>query len=73
MAGNVKGKPTARGGAKKGAVKKTKPLSALYNASGDKIVRNNRFCPKCGTGTFMGKHKDRLVCGKCKYVEYTKN
>jgi len=62
----------AKGGAAKGA-KKGKPISALYTIAGDKITRNNRTCPKCGAGTFLGKHKDRLVCGKCKYVEYTKN
>lgn len=62
----------SKGGAAKGA-KKGKPLSSLYTLTGDKITRNNRMCPKCGPGTFLGKHKDRLVCGKCRYVEYTKN
>ena len=64
-------KPKAKGGAVK--KKKAKPLSSLYTITGDKIVRNNRSCPKCGTGTFLGKHKDRLVCGKCKYVEFVKS
>jgi len=50
--------------------KEGKKLSALYNISGDKIERKNRFCPKCGPGMFLGKHKDRLVCGQCKYVEF---
>jgi ubiquitin-small subunit ribosomal protein S27Ae len=68
-----------KGGPKKGAdkgkqqVKKEgKRLSALYNISGDSIERKNRNCPKCGPGTFLGKHKDRIVCGKCQYVEYVK-
>lgn len=47
-------------------------LSALYNISGDKAERKNKFCPKCGPGTFMGKHSNRVVCGKCRYVEYVK-
>lgn len=64
-------KPKAKGGAPKR--KKAKPLGSLYTITGDKIVRNNRSCPKCGTGTFLGKHKDRLVCGKCRYVEFVKN
>jgi len=73
-----KSKAPAKGGASKGGAaakggKKEKPLSALYTISGDKITRNNRMCPKCGQGTFLGRHKDRLVCGKCKYVEYVKN
>ena len=66
-----------KGGPKKGAdkgkqqVKKEgKRLSALYNISGDSIERKNRNCPKCGPGTFLGKHKDRIVCGKCQYVEF---
>lgn len=63
-------KPT---GAKGKAKKQGKKLSALYNATSDKIERKNRFCPKCGPGTFMGAHKDRVVCGKCAYVEYKKN
>ena len=29
----------------------------------------NKSCPKCGPGVFMAEHKDRLVCGACKYVE----
>ncbi|MBU0456995.1 MAG: 30S ribosomal protein S27ae [Nanoarchaeota archaeon] len=58
---------------KKGKVKKEgKKLGALYNVSGEKIERKNRFCPKCGPGMFMAKHKDRIVCGKCSYVEYSK-
>ena len=47
-----------------------KKLGELYDISGDKLERKNKNCPKCGKGVFMGKHKDRLVCGKCKYVEY---
>jgi ubiquitin-small subunit ribosomal protein S27Ae len=50
--------------------KEGKKLSALYNVSGDAIERKNRTCPKCGPGIFLGKHKDRLVCGKCFYVEF---
>jgi ubiquitin-small subunit ribosomal protein S27Ae len=56
---------------KKDVVKKEgKKLSALYNISGEGIERKNRTCPKCGPGVFLGKHKDRLVCGKCFYVEF---
>lgn len=67
-----------KGGAKKAPKKEAKQkvkkpgkkLGELYTVSGDKIERKNRSCPKCGKGIFMGKHKDRWVCGKCKYVEY---
>jgi len=29
----------------------------------------NRSCPKCGNGVFLAEHKDRRVCGRCRYVE----
>jgi ubiquitin-small subunit ribosomal protein S27Ae len=57
-------------GKKEKAKKEGKKLSALYEISGDEIKRKNRTCPKCGPGMFLGKHKDRIVCGKCQYVEY---
>ncbi len=28
-----------------------------------------RFCPKCGPGVHLAKHKDRWSCGKCGYME----
>ncbi|MBT4651638.1 30S ribosomal protein S27ae [Candidatus Woesearchaeota archaeon] len=49
--------------------KPSKRLGELYNISGDSIERKNKFCPKCGKGFFLAAHKDRSVCGKCKYVE----
>lgn len=61
--------------AKSAGVKKKKPgkkLSALYTISGEKAVRKNKFCPKCGAGTFLGLHSNRVVCGKCHYVEFGK-
>lgn len=49
-----------------------KPLQGwkLYQISGNKAERKNKFCPKCGVGTFMAAHKDRLYCGSCKYTEF---
>ncbi|MBI2576145.1 30S ribosomal protein S27ae [Candidatus Woesearchaeota archaeon] len=43
----------------------------LYETSGG-LKRKNRYCPKCGTGTFLGRHKDRLSCGTCHYTEFVK-
>lgn len=71
---------TKQSGAKKAETKgKTKKIkkagwkiNTLYNLAGDKIVRKNRFCPKCGPGMFLGAHADRAVCGHCGYVEYGK-
>ena len=70
----------AKGGAKnagkdknKGPVKKkARKLSSLYNISGNKLERKNRTCPKCGPGMFMGSHSNRMVCGKCSYVEFVR-
>jgi small subunit ribosomal protein S27Ae len=57
--------------------KKTKPKKPtqrwkLYQVTGNKLERKNKFCPKCGIGIFMAKHKDRFVCGNCNYVEFVK-
>jgi len=57
---------------KKDAKKTKKPaykIHNVYNVSGDKIESKNKTCPKCGSGVFMAKHKDRWTCGKCKYME----
>lgn len=52
--------------------KKKSPLqkSALYEIKDDKIERKNKICPRCGPGTFMADHGDRLSCGKCGYTEW---
>jgi small subunit ribosomal protein S27Ae len=44
----------------------------LYKLDNGKLVRERKFCPKCGPGTFMAEHKDRLTCGKCGYTEIKK-
>lgn len=41
----------------------------LYQVSGNKLERKNKSCPKCGAGTFLAMHKDRLTCGNCGYME----
>jgi len=28
-----------------------------------------RFCPRCGDGTIMAEHHNRVTCGKCNYSE----
>ena len=64
MAKEVKGKKSTQKVKKEG-----KKISSLYNISGDKIEKKNRTCPKCGPGMFLARHKDRVVCGQCRYVE----
>ncbi len=44
-------------------------VSKLYSIEGNKLVRKNPFCPKCGKGTFLSMHKNRKSCGKCGYSE----
>ena len=40
-------------------------VSSLYEVNGDKIVRKNPICPRCGNGVFMADHNNRYSCGKC--------
>ena len=56
---------------KAAAAKEKKPynINKVYEIKGDTLVRKNRFCPKCGPGTFLAMHKDRKTCGKCGYSE----
>ncbi|MFH1073309.1 MAG: 30S ribosomal protein S27ae [Nanoarchaeota archaeon] len=56
-------------GKKKRPKKKHQKLARVYKVSGNSIERKNKFCPKCGPGTFLGDHKDRWTCGKCNYME----
>ncbi|WP_406534773.1 30S ribosomal protein S27ae [Methanobrevibacter sp.] len=46
--------------------------SDLYEVDGDKLVRKNPICPRCGEGVFMADHGDRFACGKCGYTEMKK-
>lgn len=57
---------------KKGAAKPKaqKGIWQKYKVSGDKLEKTNTSCPKCGSGHFMGVHKNRTVCGGCGYTEF---
>jgi small subunit ribosomal protein S27Ae len=37
----------------------------MWTLEGDKVVRNRRACPKCGSAVFMAEHFDRFHCGQC--------
>jgi len=52
-----------------GKAKKVSQKWRHYEASGDKVDRKNKHCPKCGDGVFLAKHADRMSCGKCGYTE----
>ena len=34
-----------------------------------KPYKKGKACPRCGAGTRLAEHKDRLSCGKCGYME----
>ena len=56
---------------KKEKKKRNEPkIYKLYEIKDGKLVRKNKFCPRCGAGVFLAAHKDRLSCGKCGYTEY---
>ena len=42
----------------------------LYKLDGEYIERLRKECPKCGPGTYMAEHADRVSCGKCGYTEF---
>ena len=44
----------------------------LYSVEGNKLVRQRRFCPRCGPGVFLAEHADRYACGRCNYTEIKK-
>ena len=70
-------KPSSSIGAKKGKDKKgkktprkTKPSKKWTQYKDGK--KTGKFCPKCGPGIFMAKHKNRYACGRCHYTEYNR-
>ncbi|MEM0158484.1 MAG: 30S ribosomal protein S27ae [Thermoplasmataceae archaeon] len=44
----------------------------LYKIENNKLVRERRFCPRCGPGVFLAEHSDRYSCGRCGYTEIRK-
>lgn len=58
--------------AKKPKLKKTSQKWKMYEKKSGKVERTNKTCPKCSSGVFMAKHKDRWTCGTCHYTEFVK-
>ncbi len=44
----------------------------FYSIEGNKIERKRKECPRCLNATFMGEHKDRFTCGRCRFTEMKK-
>lgn len=49
---------------------KNKPTSKKWEHYAD--GKKDKTCPRCGPGTFLAIHKERVHCGKCGYTEFTK-
>jgi small subunit ribosomal protein S27Ae len=49
--------------------KKPNQVWKIYEKKGEAVERKNKTCPKCGPGYYMAKHKDRVTCGHCNYME----
>ncbi len=45
--------------------------SKFYEVKGNTAVRKNKPCPRCGQGTWLAAHKERLYCGRCHYTEFS--
>lgn len=58
---------------KEAAAPKAIKKSDAYKVNGDTLERTKPVCPKCGPGTFMAVHKDRVSCGRCGYTEFNKD
>jgi small subunit ribosomal protein S27Ae len=67
-----KRRPKERKGKMKRKPKKQYKLNKFYEIKEGKVARKSKFCPKCGDGTFLAEHKDRVYCGKCGYTEMKK-
>jgi ubiquitin-small subunit ribosomal protein S27Ae len=70
---------TQKGGAtkdKKGKKEHKNKLTSKkyshYKIEGEIAKKNKKFCPRCGPGTFLADHGNRVFCGKCHYTEYKK-
>ena len=43
-----------------------------YEVKEGSAVRKRDPCPRCGPGTFLSKHKNRLYCGRCGFAQFEK-
>ena len=66
----------AGGGEKKGKKVRTgrKHESSKVHTyfDGKEGKRLKTHCPRCGPGTWLSVHKNRLYCGRCGYTEFKK-
>ncbi len=41
----------------------------FYKVEGGKVIRLRESCPRCGSGTFLAKFKNRTWCGRCGWAQ----
>ena len=71
MAAPTSGSSKERKGKKPHKNKLTSKKYKHYEISGSSF-KKGKTCPRCGPGTFLAGHKDRLYCGRCHYTEFTR-
>ena len=69
MAAPVGGTEGKKKGKKPHVNKPTGKKYKHYTIEGEKL-KKKKTCPRCGQGTFLAVHKDRLYCCKCHYTEF---
>ena len=57
---------------RKGRKHENQKVYRFYKVAGANVARLKKHCPRCGPGTWLGTHKNRVVCGKCGYAESEK-
>lgn len=53
---------------RKGRKHESTKIYSFYILKGTELERKKTACPRCGAGTWLAKHKDRLSCGHCGYT-----
>ena len=68
----VEEKPVAKpkGKRQKRKARFSPQIYKFYKVDDDKVTRLRKECPRCGKGTFLAEHSDRLSCGKCGYADF---
>ena len=68
----VEEKPVAKakGKRQKRKARFSPQIYKFYKVDNDKVTRLRKECPRCGKGTFLAEHSDRLSCGKCGYADF---
>ena len=64
------GKKIVKKGKKPHKNKPTSKKYSKYKIEGDKAIKTQPCCPRCGPGVFLMVAQGRKYCGKCHYSEF---